>query len=193
MINRATELNRRRTTVRIVRCAQNLAEERGLDGFTMDDVAERVGVSRRTLFNYVSGKYDAVLGAPPKPDPSRLREFRSGGPTGRLADDLKMTIAAILDRRDGTHEDLERLRRLVASDPRLHKVLHDKFAKITTFFADAIAEREGSRFDPFQARAAATVTASLFDIALDAFVDDPSTSLSDHYVNAFEGAAALFN
>lgn len=185
-------LNRKRTAVRITRCAQTLAEERGLDGFTMDDVAECAGVSRRTLFNYAAGKLDAVLGAPPDPDPSRLTEFRAGGPTGRLSDDVKAVFTAALESKGATAEEVERVRRLIASDARLHKAMHDKFAPFIAYFADAVLEREGAKFDAFRAKAAATVTLSLIDLALEAFAADPSTGLADHFVAAFDGAAALF-
>jgi AcrR family transcriptional regulator len=193
MAESAIAMSRQWTTARIIRCAQDLAEERGLDGFTMDDVAECAGVSRRTLFNYVPGKLDAVLGTLPAPDPSRLDEFRAGGPTGRLADDMKATIAALLDSKDIAVESLERMRRLIASDARLHKTMHDRFAVVAESFTEAILDREGSRFDPLRARAAATVTLSLFDVALEAFVDDPDTSLAEYYLAAFDGAAAVFD
>lgn len=192
MVERAAALNRKRTAARITSCAQDLAEERGLDGFTMEDLAERAGVSRRTLFNYVSGKHDAVLGSPPPPDPSRLLTFRSGGPTGNLAEDLKVTLVAVLDSRSMDSDELERVRRLVASDGRLHKTLHDKFEKVATLIAEAIVEREPDRFDALRARAAATVTIAVFDLALEAYVQDPSVNLADHYIAAFDGAAALF-
>lgn len=169
-----------------------LAEEHGLDGFTMEDVAACAGVSRRTLFNYVPGKLDAVLGFSPAPDPSRLDQFRAGGPTGRLADDLKTTIVAFLDNKRTTPAEWDRVRTLIASDARLHKTMHDKFATVATFLAAAIREREGESFDAMRAKAAAQVTLSLFDVALDAAVDDPSRSLAEYYVAAFDGAAALF-
>ncbi|WP_436701941.1 TetR/AcrR family transcriptional regulator [Nocardioides sp. BYT-33-1] len=181
------------TAQRITRCAQDLAEERGLDGFTMDDLAERAGVSRRTLFNYVSGKHDAVLGSPPGPDPANLVEFKAGGPTGRLADDLKATVAAVLDRKGLDPAEAERVRRLIASDSRLNNTLHDKFATLAAFFAEAILEREGESFDEFRAQAVATVTLSLFDVALAAFVADPTTTLADYYLRAFDGIAGLFD
>ena len=57
------------TARRIVLCAQELTLEHGLDGFTMDDLAQRAEVSRRTLFNYFPSKDDAVLGGPPSVDP----------------------------------------------------------------------------------------------------------------------------
>jgi AcrR family transcriptional regulator len=191
MIESATSVNRKRTAARITKCAQDLAEERGLDGFTMEEVAECAGVSRRTLFNYVSGKFDAVLGAP-DPDPSRLIEFRAGGPTGRLADDVKAVLGALLDSKDIAPEEWARVHRLVASDARLYKALHDKFVLVADFFTEAILEREGAKFDPLRARAAAKVIVSLFDVALDAYVQDPSTSLAEYYLAAFDGASALF-
>lgn len=169
-----------------------LAEERGIDGFTMDDVAECVGVSRRTLFNYVRGKLDAILGVPPEPDPALFSEFLSGGPTGRLGDDVKAIIGALLDSKDTDPGDVERVRRLIASDPRLHKAMHDRFGRVASFFAEAIVAREGQDADPLRGRAVATVTLTLFDLALESFVADPRTSLVDHYMRVFDGAAALF-
>ena len=42
--------------------ALNLVIENGYDGFTMEELAHEVGVSRRTLFNYIKDKESAVLG-----------------------------------------------------------------------------------------------------------------------------------
>lgn len=184
--------NREQTATRITQCALDLAEERGLDGFTMDDLAKCAGVSRRTLFNYVEGKMDAVLGAPTAPDPERLKEFRAGGPTGRMSTDIKGVITALLDSKNFKPDELDRLHRLIASDARLHKALHDKFARFADFLAVALQERGNGQLSELQARAAATATLSLFDISLKAFVDDPTTSLADHFVAAFDGATAIF-
>jgi AcrR family transcriptional regulator len=41
--------------------ALELAVERGLHGFVVEDVTDRVGVSRRTFFNYFNRKEEAVL------------------------------------------------------------------------------------------------------------------------------------
>lgn len=188
----ASDASRRMISARIIQNAQDLAEARGLDGFTMEDLAEAAGVSRRTLFNYVDGKLDAVLGAPGDPDPARLLAFRQGGPTGRLGDDILATIISLLDAKTIASEDLDRTRRLIAAEPRLAREMHGKFAQIARFFAEAIQEREGARCTPLQARAAATVMLSLFDLALDAYVADPSKGIAAHYLESFEGVAAMF-
>lgn len=41
--------------------AFDLAAERGLQGFVVEDVTDRVGVSRRTFFNYFNRKEEAVV------------------------------------------------------------------------------------------------------------------------------------
>ena len=63
----------------------------------MEQLAEQVGVSRRTLFNYFPGKDDAILGGPPVLGEEQLDEFSAGGPTGNLVDDLAAVVFAILD------------------------------------------------------------------------------------------------
>jgi AcrR family transcriptional regulator len=56
--------SRRRAESRlaITRLARRLTAERGLTGFTVDELCEHVGISRRTFFNYFATKEQAVLG-----------------------------------------------------------------------------------------------------------------------------------
>lgn len=55
--------------------AQQLALTRGLGDAKVEDIAERVGISRRTFFNYFPTKEDAVLGlqSPTLPDGASQR------------------------------------------------------------------------------------------------------------------------
>src|SRR4051812_12690148 len=78
------EGRRQATSYRISVCAQQLTEQHGLEGFTMEELAESAGVSRRTLFNYYPSKIDAVLGASPELTPEALERFRSRGAGSNL-------------------------------------------------------------------------------------------------------------
>lgn len=55
------ELKKAETRAALSRAALDLAMERGLDGVTVDAVAERAHVSSRTFRNYFSSKEDAIL------------------------------------------------------------------------------------------------------------------------------------
>ena len=55
------EAKREATAHALAQAAYELARERGLDGFTIDDVAARAGYSRRTFANHFSGKEEAVV------------------------------------------------------------------------------------------------------------------------------------
>lgn len=50
-----------RTQGVIRRAAIELAIEKPVDDVTVDDIAERAGVSRRTVFNHFPSKYDVYL------------------------------------------------------------------------------------------------------------------------------------
>ena len=54
------ELKREATAQALAEAAFDLARERGLDGFTIDDVTDRAGYSRRTFANHYSCKEEAV-------------------------------------------------------------------------------------------------------------------------------------
>ncbi|WP_235026488.1 TetR/AcrR family transcriptional regulator [Glutamicibacter sp. JC586] len=50
------------TKTAITRHSRELTAESGFNGFTIENVCERVGISRRTFFNYFPSKLDAVFG-----------------------------------------------------------------------------------------------------------------------------------
>ena len=59
--SRAAE-RRQETARQLTSVARRLTAERGLNGFTVEEVCAEVGVSRRTFFNYYPSKEEAVIG-----------------------------------------------------------------------------------------------------------------------------------
>ncbi|GAA4373992.1 TetR/AcrR family transcriptional regulator [Paeniglutamicibacter cryotolerans] len=51
-----------RTRLAITRCSRELTAEHGFSGFTIEELCSRVGICRRTFFNYFPTKLDAVFG-----------------------------------------------------------------------------------------------------------------------------------
>ncbi|ACQ78532.1 transcriptional regulator, TetR family [Beutenbergia cavernae DSM 12333] len=54
------ERRREETRAAFAHAAFELASERGLDGFTIDELAEATGLARRTFFNHFTSKEEAV-------------------------------------------------------------------------------------------------------------------------------------
>lgn len=184
---------RHEATVReISRHAQLLADEHGLDGFTMDDLAAAVGVSRRTLFNHVPSKLDAVLGSELPPEPEPFAVFRRGGPTGLLVDDLRTVGAEMLALNEHDAEQAARMRRLLRGDPRLMEATHARLEQAVDLLTEAIHERGDDPTDPFAARVTARLVLGIFVMSIEEFIDDPTTSISDHYLRVFDSARELF-
>lgn len=73
------ERTKRQTRQLIHEAAAQLALERGPAEATLDAIAERAGISRRTFFNYFPSKEDAIIGAAePTLGAEAAARFRSG-------------------------------------------------------------------------------------------------------------------
>lgn len=160
------QAKRLQTERRICRCAQQLTEERGLDGFTLDELAQRAEVSRRTLFNYFPSKLDAVLGPVPPLSQEATAAFLAGGPTGDLIDDLAVLADDILEAHDVEREDIERGKRVIIGEPRLVVIAHERFEKVLGELTDLILEREGARIDRPRARLLIRLLVTIFECAM---------------------------
>jgi AcrR family transcriptional regulator len=185
------EQKRWETSHRITVCAQRLTDERGLDGFTMDELADDAGVSRRTLFNYFPGKVDAVLGAVPEIPAADLAAFRAGGPHGRLLDDLGALAQALLAVKEPDREAIELGRRVLTGAPRLLVAAHERFEQLTEDFVALVVEREGRDFGAGRARLAVRILVAVFDGALLTFLEDDGRTVGELFDEHLRDARAL--
>lgn len=183
---------RKQSTLRRINVsAQSLAIERGYDGFTLDDLAAAVGVSRRTLFNHVSGKEEAVVGVRPDFDPQLVARFREGGPTGNLFDDLLALIVELLDREDANREDAGRFHRLLETNPSLTPRVHRELERVCGDAMTMAGDRPGEH-DPLRARVVVVLLGALVAHAMNEFVRaDDDSSLVDHLRRAADTTRAL--
>lgn len=87
------ERKRLATRHAILLATVELAEERGLDGVTVEEISRRAEVSPRTFFNYFPGKERALAGDGPElPDAERVERFVQG--EGPLLEDLADLLVA---------------------------------------------------------------------------------------------------
>lgn len=68
------ERKRRATMVAIENAATTLVVEHGYDAVTVDQICARADISKRTFFNYLPTKEEAVVGVAPETVPDDLRE-----------------------------------------------------------------------------------------------------------------------
>jgi AcrR family transcriptional regulator len=181
------------TSLRITRCAQQLTDAHGIDGFTMEELAEAAEVSRRTLFNYFPSKTDAVLGELPEIPEAAVEAFRAGGPHGNLVEDLTELAHLVLAVKQPDRESIDLGRRVFTRDPRMLAAAHQRFELVSEEFAALVLEREGDGFEPFRARLLLRLVLTLFDSALEAFAqEDESRTLVDVFDEHLGAARALF-
>lgn len=191
MTKSASSSRRQRTLQAIARTALRLADEHGLDGFTMDQLAEEVGVSRRTLFNYVPSKMDAVLGPEPELDEDLVAAFLAGGPSGHLLRDLHTVTRAFLEASTADSDDLGRFRRLMHGDARVMQAAHQRFEGSIDEKVAFLRQREGADFPEERARLALALIVVVFDQALTAFLNDTDRPLPDHFDRIFDQLTQL--
>jgi AcrR family transcriptional regulator len=104
----------------LIDATHRLVAEHGLDAVTVEAICEEAGVSARTFFNYFETKDDAVLGHTPWPlDSAATETFATGGPTGRLIDDLRTLVSSFLTDAPIGRQRVARALELAAKEPRL--------------------------------------------------------------------------
>jgi AcrR family transcriptional regulator len=133
------------TRLALHRAALELVADRGLDGVTVDDIAERTDVSTRTFFNYYPSKVEAVVGLDPD-DPHRTVEAFTGRPADESPVDALRAVHRHTAAAMAEHTELWTLRlQVIDSHPVLVQRLTSGFGESERLLAEAIARRTGTR------------------------------------------------
>lgn len=163
-------MNERLHTIQQQACL--LVVERGYNGFTMDELAEAVGVSRRTLFNYVPDKSSAVLGRFDPEDHECIAEFRESRPTGRLVPDLAHALDRFLEDAGEPFTSVEHHRLIeqaMASDLKVAQLAMERFVHLAELLTTLICEREHWPAGDLRAKSISSTFLALIKLSLDEF------------------------
>jgi AcrR family transcriptional regulator len=126
--------------------ALHLTEERGFDGFTVDEVAQRAGVSPRTFFNYFPTKEAAVL-SDPQPVLDAMTAVFQEQQDAPLEEVLRAAIGAFLDVSTRCARDMRRELSLVEATPVLRTALLSRHCAYERSLAAHVAERLGTKME----------------------------------------------
>ncbi|ALX67192.1 TetR/AcrR family transcriptional regulator [Microbacterium sp. XT11] len=119
--------------------ALRLIESRGLDGTTVEQICEEVGVSPRTFFNYFPSKTAAALNLPERVFSAEAAErFRSA--RGDLMPAICELIASSID----TGMERRRLKALIAAQPELLSAMTQWMGTLKEEFTGLVRDRVDS-------------------------------------------------
>ncbi|HUA72400.1 MAG TPA: mycofactocin system transcriptional regulator [Solirubrobacteraceae bacterium] len=169
----------------VSRTALEMFAERGFEETTVDDIAEALGVSRRTLFRYVASKndmawgdFDWVL--------SRLRDrLDATDPDEPLHEALR---TAVIESNRYEDEQLPELRirmRLITGVPALQAHSALRYAEWRAVIAGFVADRLGCEASDLIPQTVAHAALGTSMAAFLVWVDDPSSDLVENLDHAY--------
>lgn len=160
--------------------ARRLTAERGLAGFTVEEVADAVGVSRRTVFNYFQTKEDAVLGVrDDDPLTEHRKTFLAEADARDLPEALRDLVLTMFDAMEHVPADGEELIELMHGEPALLRRMDRLHADRHRQLAALIAEREGLDADDEFAATAAGLVGHLVMSTIRTLAEDPRRAADD--------------
>jgi AcrR family transcriptional regulator len=179
------------TRLALHEAALRLVAERGLDGVSVDDIAERADVSPRTFFNYFSSKDDAVVGLDPS-GPERQRAEFLARPADETPLQALRAVARCQAEEMAEEPELWPLRlQVIEAHPALVGRLAAKFGESERLLAAAIAQRAGTAADAVYATLLAAAGAAVMRTALHSWhVTGFAASLPDLVDEAWDLLAA---
>ncbi|MEU1973069.1 helix-turn-helix domain-containing protein [Microbacterium sp. NPDC019599] len=180
---------RAETTRTLIRVARHFTAERGLSGFTVEELCSEAAVSRRTFFNYFASKDDAVLGIPlERADAAAVARFLATRPdVPGLSPTLLTDLAVLAEERwralDIAPDTAADLFRAVDKEPRLLGRMLELAIQGEQFDARLVEQRENLLSGDLRAQVAAQVVGALVRSAAGEFLAHGNT---DTFIEIFE-------
>lgn len=182
----ARSRRRAQSRLAVTTLARRLTAERGLTGFTVDELCEQVGISRRTFFNYFDTKEQAVIGQHEDwLDEPAVAVFLAARPDGLVG--LSPTLMADLAELAITHMHLvgvtpEEAREFIAAvdrEPQLLRAFMNANAEQERRLTELVARREGLAPDDPLAQTAVVLIGGLVRRSAETFFTPGNTEPFD--------------
>jgi mycofactocin system transcriptional regulator len=151
--------------------------ERGFEETTVDDIAEALGVSRRTLFRYFASKNDMVWGDFDQVLERLRRCLDATGPDERLHEALRRAAVESNRYEDEQRPELRIRMRLITGVPTLQAHSALRYAEWREVIAEWVAKRLGCEPGDLIPQTVAHAALGTSMAAFLVWVDDPSSDL----------------
>jgi AcrR family transcriptional regulator len=137
----------------IAEAANALFVERGYEATTIDDIAEAVGMSRRSVFRYFTTKEDIVVGKFDFVADDMLAALRQRPPGEPVWESLRRIFDLLVPYVDapGKHEVAEPMQRIVFATPGLLASYLEKLQRMQGAAEVALRERAEAGGSPYAA------------------------------------------
>lgn len=196
---------REATRSAITAAARILTAQKGLNGFTIEQLCEEVGVSRRTFFNYFPSKEDAIIGHLLDEFPAgAIADFLAGagsavergaqGLSVTLLQDLYTLTCAMVEELNVTREHFHELLAAMKKEPALMMKVMGSAHEREREFTDLIIQREElPPDDPVAGMAAALFSTCSHRASKVFFSEENAASYEDLLSANLLSAQKLFN
>lgn len=168
--------HKRRRYRAIRQAAAELVRERGYEAMTYDAVAERAGVSRRTVFNYFPTKFDLIKTWPAL-DPKAFAHIATT--SNNFLADLRELLLERARRLDGDRAEFLLMHEIAATDPEVHHRIDAAIRSSFESIRPALAQRAQLSEEDSRLRLAIylmlAIERTAFDEWLESDADSPTT------------------
>ena len=126
---------------RLEAAALELFAERGYDGTTVEDIATRAGVTKRTFFRHFADKREALFARGNEFQALFLDGLVQAPPDASPADLVAAALRPVAAFFDGRHAHASRRQAVIAASAELHERDLVKLARVASALAAALRER----------------------------------------------------